>query len=117
MPAGYYEMDPEVVQSSGRQVHSLEPEANSAVQSLLGGYTTAAGTVVHAKVQSALTRFHDTHQKTHRAVPVAVANLGVNTASGGKAVADGSNESTHVQMSSLAVQQGAVTSLRRPIAS
>lgn len=117
MPAGYYEMDPEVVQSSGRQVHGLEPEAHSTIQALLGGYTTAAGTVVHAKVSSAMSRFHDTHQLTHRAVPVAVANLGVGTASGGKAIADGTNESTSVQMSSLSTQQSAVTSLRRPIAS
>lgn len=116
MPA-YYEMDSEIVQSSGRQVHDLEPEANGAVHSLLSGYTSGAGAVVHAKVQAAMTRFHDTHQKTHRAVPHAVAGLGSNTAKGGKAVADGTNESTHVQLGSLATQQNAVTSLRRPIAS
>jgi len=50
-------------------------------------------------------------------VPQAVAGLGANTASGGKAVADGTNESRFVQMSSLASSQDAVTSLRRPIAS
>jgi hypothetical protein len=117
MSAGYYEMDPDLVQSSGRQVHDLEPQANSAVHSVLGAYTSGAAAVVHAKVQAALTRFHDTHQKTHRAVPHAVASLGANTARGGKAVADGTNESTHVQMASLTTQQGAVTSLRRPITS
>lgn len=114
---GYYEMDPDVVQSSGRQVHNLEPEANGAVQGLLSGYTSGAGAVVHAKVTAAMTRFHDTHQKTHRAVPHAVASLGSNTAKGGKAVTDGTNESTHVQTSSLATQQTTVTNLRRPIAS
>ena len=106
------------MQSSGRQVHDLEPQAHSAVQTVLDGYTSAAGAVVHAKVTGGAAPASMTPtQKTHRAVPHAVANLGANTASGGKAVADGTNESTQVQMSSLATQQSAVTSLRRPIAS
>ncbi len=117
MSPSYYEIDPDVVQSSGRQVHELQPQATSAVHGVLSGYTSGAGAVVHAKVQAALGRFHDTHQKAHLAVPQAVASLGANTALGGKAIADGTNESSRVQMASLATQQAAVTSLRRPIAS
>jgi hypothetical protein len=112
----YFEMDPDLVQSSGRHVHDLEPQAHSAVQNVLTGYATAAGSVVHAKVTSALHRFHDTHEKVHRAVPHSVAALGANTAGGGRAVADGSNESTRVQVASLADQQASLTALRRPIA-
>lgn len=108
-------MDPEAVQTSGRQVAALEPHAQATVQRLLTGYTTAAGSVVHAKVGAAMNRFHDSHAKTHRSVPHAVAQLGFTTASGGKVIADASNESTAVQMSSLATQQAELGTLRRPL--
>lgn len=112
---GYYEMDPDVVQTSGRQEAGLEPEAQAVVTGLLNGYADGSGAVVHARVSSALSRFHDTHQETHRSVPRAVAALGFNTASGGVVVADASNESTGVQLASLGDQQQSVAALRRPI--
>ncbi len=101
----YYGMDTDAVQSAGRGVFSLEPEANTAVQGVLNSYLDASGTVHHPLVSQAMSKFHDTHQKGHLALPEAVKALGSGTANGGAAIADGNNEATQVQQTSLGHQQ------------
>ncbi len=100
----YYGMDTEVVQTVGKSVFELGPEATTAVNGVLNSYLDASGAVHHPLVSSALSDYHETHQKGHLALPEAVKALGGNTASGGAAIADGQNEATNVQQGS-AVQQ------------
>lgn len=111
----YYGMDTEVVQQTGRSVAGLEPAAESAVKGVLNSYMDASGSVHHPLVSSALSSYHDTHQKGHLALPEAVRSLGVGTASGGAAIADGQNESTSVQSSSAAQQQGLLRDINNPL--
>ncbi len=101
----YYGMDTDAVQTVGKGVFNLEPEANSAVQGVLNSYMEASGSVHHPLVSQAMSKFHDTHQKGHLALPEAVKALGSNTANGGRAIADGNNEATQVQQTSLGQQQ------------
>ncbi len=102
----YYAMDTGVVQSSGKSVFALGPEADSAVKAVLTSYLDASGVVHHPLVSQALSSYHDTHQKSHLQFPQAVRALGSNTANGGRTIAEGQNESTRVQAANLAAQQG-----------
>lgn len=115
MSASYYEIDPDTVQSVGRQVFGLQPEADAVVNALLTGYSDAAGTVHHPRVEQALGAFRDTHQRGHRAVPQAASGLGLDTARGARVLVDGTNESTVVQTNSLTEQQDLLSNLRRPL--
>ncbi len=102
----YYGMDTDAVQSVGRQIVDLEPEATTAVNGVLNSYVEASGTVHHPVVSAAMTAYHDTHQKGHLTLPELVRSLGTNTALGGKAIVDGNNEASAVQAASLTSQQG-----------
>ncbi|HEY7043568.1 MAG TPA: hypothetical protein VH419_07870 [Nocardioidaceae bacterium] len=101
----YYAMDTDVVQNTGRKVFDLGPEADSAVQGVLNAYMDASSAVHHPLVSQAMSSYHDSHQKAHRAFPQAVRAVGSNTASGGRAIADGQNESTSVQHANALQQQ------------
>jgi hypothetical protein len=102
---GYYGADPEQVQTAGRAVFDLEPEAASAVNAVLSSYSDAAGSVHHPIVSAAMRSYRETHQKEHLSLPVAVRGLGSNTAHGGAAVADGNNEATAILKASLGDQE------------
>jgi hypothetical protein len=108
-------MDTETVQQTGKNIFDLEPEAESAVKGVLSSYLDASGSVHHPLVSQALSGYHDTHQKSHLQLPQAVRALGGNTASGGKAIADGQNETTSVQAGNLAIQQGLTRDINSPI--
>lgn len=107
----YYGMDTDVVQSVGKQIFDLEPEATAAVNGVLTSYMDASGAVYHPVVSAAMSSYHDTHQKDHLAFAQAVRTLGSNVASGGKAIADGNNEASTVQSGNLANQQGLARAL------
>lgn len=111
----YYGMDTDVVQSVGRQVHDLEPEASTAVNGVLSSYTDASAVVHHPLVRSAMTAYHETHQKGHLSLPQAIKALGSNTASGGKAIADATNEASAALSTSLTSQQGLVRDINKPL--
>lgn len=101
----YYGMEPDTVQSVGKQIFDLEPEATTAVNGVLSSYLDASGAVHHPVVTAALTAYHDTHQKGHLSFPESVRALGSNTALGGKAIVDGNNEASAVQQSSARTQE------------
>ncbi len=101
----YYGMDTDAVQSAGKRVFNLEPEAATAVRGVLNSYMDASGAVHHPLVSAAMSTFHETHQKGHMALPEAVRALGSNTANGGVAIAEGTNEASSVQRSSLGQQE------------
>lgn len=100
----YYGMETDAVQSVGKQIFDLEPEATAAVTGVLSSYMDASGVVHHPVVSAALTAYHDTHQKGHLSFPESVRALGSNTALGGTAIAEGNNEASSVQRSSLKTQ-------------
>jgi len=111
----YYGMDTETVQQTGKNIFNLEPEAETAVKGVLNSYMDASGSVHHPLVSQALSSYHDTHQKSHLQLPEAVRALGSNTASGGKAIADGQNETTSVQTGNLTAQQGLTRDINLPL--
>lgn len=100
-----YGIDIDGVQTSGTGVFNLAPDADSAVQGVLNSYADASGTVHHPLVSQAMSAYRETHQRGHLALPVAIRTLGSNTVSGANAIADGSNEATHVQQASLGLQE------------
>lgn len=104
-----YEIDIDGVQTGGRNVFNLGPDADSAVQGVLNSYADASGVVHHPLVSQAMSAYRETHQRGHLALPVAVRALGSNTVSGANAIADGNNEATGVQQSSLAEQETLAT--------
>jgi hypothetical protein len=112
----YYGMDTDAVQSVGKQVFGLHPEASSAVQGVLGAYTDASAVVHHPLVAAAMSTYRETHQAGHLALPEAVKALGSNTANGGKTIADANNEAASVQAGSLGVQQVLTRSINQPLA-
>jgi hypothetical protein len=114
---GYYGADTEHVQTVGRSVFNLEPEATSAVNGVLNSYSDAAGAVHHPMVSGALNSYRDTHQRAHLAFPEAVKGLGSNTAHGGAAIADGGNEATSVMRANLGTQETLVRDINPPISS
>lgn len=111
----YYIMDTEAVQQTGKSIFDLEPQAESAVKGVLNSYLDASGSVHHPLVSQALSSYHDTHQKSHLQLPQAVRALGSNTASGGRAIADGQNESTSVQRANVFAQQGLIRDINNPL--
>jgi hypothetical protein len=113
----YYGMDTDTVQSVGKQVYGLHPDASSAVDGVLNSYSDASGVVHHPLVSSAMAAYRDTHQKSHLQFPEAVKALGSNTASGGRAIADASNDSSAVLSTTFADQQGLKRQLNQPLES
>lgn len=111
----YYGMDTDAVQTVGKGIYQLEPEADSAVKGVLNSYMDASGVVHHPLVSDAMSAFHDTHQKGHLQLPEAVKALGSNTASGGAAIADGNNEATQVQRGSLGQQETLLRNMNGPL--
>jgi hypothetical protein len=112
---GYYGADTDQVQTVGRSVFDLEPDATSAVNAVLNSYSDAAGAVHHPMVSDALTSYRETHQRAHLSFPEAVKGLGANTANGGAAIADGNNEATAVMRASLGTQEALLRDINPPI--
>jgi hypothetical protein len=111
----YYAADTDQVQTVGRSVFNLEPEATSAVTGVLNSYSDAEGVVHHPVVRGALGRYREEHQKGHLAFPEAVKSLGANTATVGSTVADATNEATAVHTASLVQQEGLAREINRPL--
>lgn len=111
----YYAMDTDGVQTTGRGIHGLEPQAGSAVNGVLDSYTAGAGAVHHPVVRAAMHGYHDTHQAGHRKFPDAVAGLGASVARGGATIADGNNEVTNVQKAAYAGAEALRRDVNLPI--
>ena len=89
-----YGIEPDPVYGSGKNIHSLGPDAYSSANNVLQSIADAQGIVHHPQVSSALGAFYDDHSKDAHALMYSVEDCGGKIATTANICVDGENEQT-----------------------